>query len=204
MSSSGDMKRNLCVFCASNMGTREEYRVAAEELGKALVEAGYGLVYGGATVGLMGAVADAVIHAGGEVIGVIPQVLMKQEVAHTGLTELHVVGSMHERKALMASRSDAFVALPGGFGTLEEFCEVLTWLQLRIHNKPCLLLNVCGYYDGLLTFLDHAVAEGTLKAKNRALILVANTVQDALAQIAAAWAQLAETKPAENPLGLQP
>jgi len=186
------------------MGTREEYRVAAEELGKALVEAGYGLVYGGATVGLMGAVADAVIHAGGEVIGVIPQVLMKQEVAHTGLTELHVVGSMHERKALMASRSDAFVALPGGFGTLEEFCEVLTWLQLRIHNKPCLLLNVCGYYDGLLTFLDHAVAEGTLKAKNRALILVANTVQDALAQIAAAWAQLAETKPAENPLGLQP
>lgn len=169
-----------------------------------MAEAGYGLVYGGATVGLMGTVADAVLHAGGEVTGVIPQVLMKQEVAHTGVTELHVVDSMHERKALMASRSNAFVALPGGFGTLEEFCEVLTWLQLRIHNKPCLLLNVCGYYDGLLSFLDHAVAEGTLKAKNRELVLVATTVEDALMQIAAAWEQLAAAQPAENPLGLQP
>ncbi|MHB1021684.1 MAG: LOG family protein [Acidobacteriaceae bacterium] len=204
MTSSNDVKRNLCVFCASSMGTREEYRTTAAELGKAMAKAGYGLVYGGATVGLMGTVADAVLHAGGEVTGVIPQVLMKQEVAHTGVTELHVVDSMHERKALMASRSDAFVALPGGFGTLEEFCEVLTWLQLRIHNKPCLLLNVSGYYNGLLAFFDHAVVEGTLKPKNREMVLVATSVKDALAQIATAWERIEATQPLENPLGLQP
>jgi uncharacterized protein (TIGR00730 family) len=128
------------------------------------------LVYGGATVGLMGLLADAVLHRGGRVTGVIPQALVDKEIAHTGLTDLRVVNSMHERKALMADLADAFIALPGGFGTLEEFCEVLTWSQLGLHRKNCGLLNVNGYYDGLLSLFDHAVKEGFLKAANRKLV----------------------------------
>jgi len=132
---------------------------------------GLGLVYGGAKVGLMGAVADAALTAGGEVIGVIPRSMVLREIAHTGLTELRVVDSMHERKALMADLSDGFIALPGGFGTFEEFCEIVTWAQLGLHRKPCGILNVEGYYDHLLRLFDHAVQEGLLRAENRRLVL---------------------------------
>jgi len=142
--------RRLCVFTGSSAGVRPEYREAARDLGRLLAQRGIGLVYGGARVGLMGAVADAALEAGGVVIGVIPQGLVAKEIAHTGLTELRVVASMHERKAMMADLADGFVALPGGWGTLEEFFEVLTWAQLGLHAKPCGLLNVGGYFDGLL------------------------------------------------------
>jgi uncharacterized protein (TIGR00730 family) len=140
-------------------------------MGAALAGAGIGLVYGGGRVGLMGALADAALAAGGEVIGVIPEALVAWEVAHQGLSDLRVVGSMHERKALMADLADAFIAMPGGYGTLEELCEVLTWSQLGLHRKPCGLLNVEGYYDPLLALLDHAVAEGFLRREHRALVL---------------------------------
>jgi uncharacterized protein (TIGR00730 family) len=163
------MKR-ICVFCGSSPGSRPEYRAAAEELGAELVRRKIGLVYGGGNVGLMGVLADAVLKAGGEVQGVIPEHLMAREIGHDGLTKLHVVRSMHERKALMADLSDAFVALPGGFGTLEEFCEVVTWTQLGLHAKPCGILNVFGYYSPLLAMLDHAVQERFLKPENRALV----------------------------------
>ena len=159
------------MFCGSSPGSRPEYRAATEELGTELVRRNIGLVYGGGNVGLMGVLADAVLGAGGEVIGVIPENLMAREVGHNGLTKLHVVRSMHERKALMADLSDAFVALPGGFGTLEEFCEVVTWTQLGLHAKPCGILNVLGYYTPLLAMLDHAVEERFLKTENRALVL---------------------------------
>jgi uncharacterized protein (TIGR00730 family) len=142
------MKR-ICVFCGSSAGNRPEYRVAAEGLGAELVRRKIGLVYGGGNVGLMGVLADAVLRAGGEAVGVIPEHLMGREVGHKGLTKLHVVHSMHERKALMADLSDAFVALPGGFGTLEEFCEAATWTQLGLHAKPCGVLNVLGYLHSL-------------------------------------------------------
>ena len=138
------MKR-ICVFCGSSQGSRPEYRAAAEELGTELARRGTGLVYGGTSVGLMGVLADAVLRAGGEAVGVIPERLMKREVGHKGLTKLHVVRSMHERKALMADLSDAFIAMPGGYGTLEEFCEIVTWAQLGLHAKPCGILNVQGY-----------------------------------------------------------
>ncbi len=164
------MKR-ICVFCGSSSGNRPEYRVAAEELGAELVRRNIGLVYGGGNVGLMGIIADAVLRAGGEAVGVIPENLMAREVGHTGLTKLHVVRSMHERKALMADLSDAFIAMPGGFGTLEEFCEVVTWAQLGLHTKPCGILNVLGYYTPLLRMFDHAVEERFLKPENRALVL---------------------------------
>lgn len=149
----------LCVFCGSSDGSRPSYRAAAEALGSALVRRGFELVYGGARVGLMGAVADAVLAEGGRVTGVIPDALVSREVAHTGLSELRVVSSMHERKALMNDLSDGFIALPGGWGTFEELFEVLTWAQLGLHTKPCGLLNVEGYFDPLLTFLDRAVDE---------------------------------------------
>jgi len=165
-----EMKR-VCVFCGSNPGRRPEYLEAAREMGRVLVERGMGLVYGGGNVGLMGAVADTVLAAGGEAIGVIPRALMEREVGHTGLTRLHVVGTMHERKAMMADLSDGFVALPGGFGTFEEFCEVLTWSQLGFHPKPCGLLNVAGYYDTLLALFDHATAEGFVPGKHRSLVI---------------------------------
>lgn len=169
------MKR-ICVFCGSSSGSRPEYRAAAEEMGEELVRSNIGLVYGGGNVGLMGVLADAVLGAGGEVIGVIPENLMAREVGHNGLTKLHVVRSMHERKALMADLSDAFVAMPGGYGTLEEFCEVVTWAQLGLHAKPCGVLNVLGYYSPLLAMFDHAVEERFLKPENRGLVLARDSV----------------------------
>ncbi len=164
--------RRICVFCGSSAGTRPAYREAARQLGHALAENRIGLVFGGGKVGLMGAVADAALERSGEAIGVIPHALVAREIAHPGVTEMRTVNSMHERKALMADLSDAFIALPGGYGTLEEFCEALTWSQLGIHKKPCGLLNVEGYYDPLIEFLDAAVAEGFLKAENRQLVIV--------------------------------
>jgi hypothetical protein len=166
------MKR-ICVFCGSSRGSRPAYAEAARQVGAELARRGIGLVYGGGRVGLMGILADAALAAGGEVIGVIPAALLAWEVAHANLTELQVVGSMHDRKARMAELSDAFVALPGGYGTLEEFCEVLTWSQLGLHRKACGLLNVERYYDPLLALLDHAVAERFVRPDHRALVLEA-------------------------------
>jgi uncharacterized protein (TIGR00730 family) len=165
--------RRVCVFCGSNPGLRPAYLEAAKEMGRALARRGIGLIYGGGRVGLMGAVADSVLAAGGQVIGVIPQALLEKEVAHGRLTELRVVASMHERKAMMADLSDAFIAMPGGYGTFEEFCEVLTWSQLGIHGKACGLLNVEGYYDKLLALFDHAVAEGFVRPSHRSLVVEA-------------------------------
>jgi len=164
------MKR-ICVFCGSSAGRRPEYRACAEELGAELARRKIGLIYGGGNVGLMGAIADSVLKAGGDAVGVIPEHLMGREIGHKHLTKLHIVRSMHERKALMADLSDAFIALPGGFGTLEEFFEVLTWSQLGLHAKPCGIVNVLDYYTPLLAMLDHAVEERFLKAQNRALVL---------------------------------
>jgi hypothetical protein len=164
------MKR-ICVFCGSSAGSKPEYRACAQQLGAELTRRKIGLVYGGGNVGLMGAIADSVLEAGGEAIGVIPEHLMSREIGHNRLTKLHIVRSMHERKALMSDLSDAFIALPGGFGTLEEFCEVLTWSQLGLHAKPCGIVNVLGYYTPLLAMLDHAVQERFLKPQNRALVL---------------------------------
>jgi uncharacterized protein (TIGR00730 family) len=161
----------LCVFCGSNSGTNSVYRDAAVAMGRLLAERGIELVYGGGNVGLMGVLADSVLEANGRVIGVIPKSLMAKEVGHQGLTELRIVKSMHERKALMADLSDGFIAMPGGFGTFEEFCEVVTWSQLGIHAKPCGLLNVDGYYDPLLALFDRAVREGFLREENRHLVL---------------------------------
>jgi uncharacterized protein (TIGR00730 family) len=173
------MKR-ICVFCGSSAGNRPEYRTAAEEMAAELVRRNIGLVYGGGNVGLMGIIADAVLRAGGEAQGVIPEHLMAREVGHKGLTKLHVVHSMHERKALMADLSDAFVALPGGFGTLEEFCEVVTWTQLGLHAKPCGILNTLGFYSSLQAMLDHAMGERFLKPENRALVLARDSPADLL------------------------
>jgi uncharacterized protein (TIGR00730 family) len=163
--------RRVCVFCGSSYGARLEYASAASAVGQGLALRGIGLVYGGARVGLMGCVAEAALQAGGEVIGVIPASLVAKEIAHTGVSDLRIVSSMHERKALMAELSDAFLALPGGMGTLEELCEVLTWSQLGLHRKPCGLLNVAGYYDPLLDLFDHAVSEGFLKRVHREMVL---------------------------------
>ena len=156
------MKR-LCVFCGSNAGARPEYAQAAQQLGEVLVEKKLGLVYGGSHVGLMGIVARTVFEAGGEVIGVIPTALAQMELAYAQLTDLRIVGTMHERKALMADLADGFIALPGGLGTIEELFEILTWAQLGMHQKPCGLLNICHYYDPLLDFVEHAVAEKFVK-----------------------------------------
>jgi len=164
------MKR-ICVFCGSNAGARSEYAEAARALATVLAERKLGIVYGGGNVGLMGVLADAALARGGEVIGVIPQKLVDKEVAHRGVTELRIVQTMHERKALMNDLSDAFLALPGGFGTLDEFFEVLTWAQLGFHGKPCALLNVAGYYDGMLAMLDHAVTERFLRPAHRELVI---------------------------------
>jgi uncharacterized protein (TIGR00730 family) len=163
--------RRVTVFCGSNVGARDSYRAAAVQVGGLLAERKIGLVYGGGNIGLMGALADAALARGGEVIGVIPHALVAREVAHAGLSQLRVVNSMHQRKALMADLSDAFIALPGGYGTLEEFLEVVTWSQLGIHKKPCGLLNTDNYFDALIGMLDHAVREGFLYSKNRALVL---------------------------------
>ena len=172
--------RRLCVYAGSNPGSDPAYADAARSLAALMAERGIGLVYGGGKVGLMGELADAALAVGGEVIGVIPQDLMDREVGHEGLTDLHVVGSMHERKALMAELSDAFVALPGGVGTLEELIEVYTWSQLGLHDKPMGVLNVAGYYDGLAALLDHAVREGFLREQHRAALHVAATAEELL------------------------
>lgn len=172
-------ERSIAVFCAAAEGARPVYRATAVELGAALAAAGIGLIYGGAKVGLMGAVADATLGAGGHVVGVIPHVLVDLEVAHEGVSELHVTSTMHTRKALMAERADAFLILPGGFGTFEEMFEVLAWQTLNIHSKPVVLLNVDGFYDTLLKFLDECEREGMLRG-NRDRLLVATTVKDAL------------------------
>ena len=152
MSAAGSEKKWVCVFCASAAGASPAYLEAATELGRRIAQHGYGLAYGGATVGAMGAVADAALAAGGEVVGVIPEVIREREIDHKGLTELHVVRTMHERKAMLAERADAFVALPGGYGTMDEFIEIVTWAQLKIHAKPCVLVNVGGFWDRLLGF----------------------------------------------------
>jgi uncharacterized protein (TIGR00730 family) len=162
----------LCVFSGSSPGAQPDYRRAAEELGRALADQGVGLVYGGASVGLMGVVADAVLDAGGEAIGVIPQALVEREIAHSGVSDLRVVGSMHERKALMAELADGFVALPGGMGTLEELFEVYTWTQLGLHSKPLGLLDARSYYARLVAFLDHAVEERFLTVEHREMLVV--------------------------------
>jgi uncharacterized protein (TIGR00730 family) len=177
------MIRTVAVFCASANGSNPIYKSTAEDLGTALGRRNIGLVYGGSNVGLMKIVAEAALAANARVIGVIPEVLVDLEVAHYGITELHITTNMHTRKAMMGEMADAFIALPGGFGTLEELFEVLAWHTLKIHAKPILLLNIHGFYDKLLDFLDHCVKEGMLKQKNRELLLVAETVPDAFAQL---------------------
>jgi len=165
------MKR-LCVYCGSSSGRQPDYARVARQLARALVNRNIDLVYGGASVGIMGEIANAVLEEGGDVIGIIPKGLFKKEVAHTGVTELREVDSMHERKSLMADLSDGFIALPGGLGTIEEIFEIITWSQLGMHRKPCGLLNVCHYYDKLIGFLDHAVTEQFIKSTHRSTILV--------------------------------
>jgi uncharacterized protein (TIGR00730 family) len=179
--------RSVCVFCGSSVGANPAYRQAAAALGREIAHRNLRLVYGGGNVGLMGVIADAALAAGGQVVGVIPQGLKSREVAHSGRTELIVVGSMHDRKARMAELADAFIAMPGGYGTFEEFCEVLTWTQLGIQAKPCGLLNVNGYYDPLLALFDRAAKERFLKPENRALVLTGTTGAEMLDQLAA-WA----------------
>ena len=164
------MKR-ICVFCGSSTGTLPIYRETALTVGRLLAERDIAVVYGGGHVGLMGAVADGALQAGGKVTGIIPRSLMERELGHDGLTDLHVVGTMHERKAMMAEMSDAFIALPGGFGTYEEFFEVVTWSQLGVHRKPCGLLNLNGFYDALLALCDHATAQGFIRTVDRALVI---------------------------------
>jgi uncharacterized protein (TIGR00730 family) len=164
--------RSICVFCGSSSGNDLAYEDAACSLGETLAESGITLVYGGGHVGLMGVVANAALASGGEAVGVIPHSLVEREIAHNGLTDLHVVGSMHERKAMMSELSEGFIALPGGTGTMEEFFEVLTWAQLGEHGKPCGLLNVAEYYDPLLAVFDHMVANGFLSEANRSFVLV--------------------------------
>jgi uncharacterized protein (TIGR00730 family) len=178
------MERRVGIFCGAHAGNGSQYIEIAANVSHRIVQHGYGIVYGGGRVGLMGVIADAALAAGGEVIGVIPEALASREVAHEGLTQLHVVASMHERKALMADLSDAFIALPGGFGTMDEFCEILTWAQLRIHSKPVALLNTNGYYDELLALFDKMVREGFLTHTNRSLVHSAQSIDELLAHIA--------------------
>ena len=172
--------RRVAVYCGSANGNNRAFRAEATALGTAIAAAGLGLVYGGANVGLMGAVADAVLAAGAEVIGVLPEVLAGKEIAHIGLTSLEMVPTMHERKARMAELADAFLVLPGGYGTLDELMEAVTWAQLGLHAKPCILINTAGYWNGLLAFLDSTVAAGFLKEENRQLLLVAGNARDAI------------------------
>ena len=177
---------SVCLFCGSNTGTRPAYADAAREIGRTLAARNITLVYGGGSVGLMDIAAQSALDAGGRVVGVITKQLMVREVGHSGLDELHVVATMHERKALMAKLSDAFVALPGGFGTFDELCEMATWDQLGIHVKPLVAVNIEGYFNGFLAQLDRAVADGLLRAEHRALLACAPTVEAALA-VLAAW-----------------
>jgi uncharacterized protein (TIGR00730 family) len=178
-------KRAVCVFCGSSTGKRPEYAEAAKRLGTAIARRGLELVYGAGHVGLMGILADAALVAGGRVVGMIPRSLVDRELAHRGLSELHVVESMHARKALMADRSQAFLALPGGFGTLDELFEILTWAQLGIHAHPVGLVNVAGYFDPLLAWIDGAVEGGLLREKHRAMLLVGNEPEELLERLLA-------------------
>ncbi len=180
------MISNIAIFCASANGSNPLYRESAVELGRILAQQNIGIIYGGANVGLMQALAESSLAAGGRVVGVIPEVLVDLEVAHHGITELHVTSTMHTRKEMMGKLADAFLILPGGFGTFEEMFEVLAWQTLKIHQKPIVLVNINGFYDKLLDFLDHCIAEGLLKQRNRSALLVANSVEDAVAQLAAA------------------
>jgi uncharacterized protein (TIGR00730 family) len=173
----------LCVFCGSKSGDREIYTESTRRLGERMVARGVGLVFGGGHIGLMGVLADAVLKAGGEAIGVIPQDMIDKELAHSGLTQLHVVTTMHQRKALMADLADGFAALPGGFGTADEWFEILTWAQLGYHRKPIGLLNVAGFFDSLLAWLDHAVREGFVKPKHRRLLVEASDPEELLDRI---------------------
>jgi uncharacterized protein (TIGR00730 family) len=168
------MENNLCIYCGSAPGADARFAEAARKVGRAIALHGFGLVYGGGDVGLMGILADAVLEAGGKAIGVIPQALVAREVAHRGLTELHVVRDMHERKAMMANRSSAFLTLPGGIGTFEEFFETLSWATLGLHQKPMGVLNVAGYFDPLIALLDHAVAQQFVRPENSRLVLVSD------------------------------
>jgi uncharacterized protein (TIGR00730 family) len=177
------MGRNLCVFCGASAGNDESYARIARDAAQAIVRAGYGLVYGGARIGLMGVLADAALAAGGDVIGVIPRALAHSEIAHSGITKLHVVESMHERKALMAELSSAFVALPGGYGTMDEFCEILTWRQLGIHDKPIGLLNAGGFYDRLIELFDEMTGKGFVSANSRALFVATATMDELLERL---------------------
>ena len=178
------MLKRICVFCGSNKGARAEYVLAAQAMGRALVKRNIGLVYGGGNVGLMGVIADAMLAEGGEVIGVIPQGLVAREVAHQSLTEQRIVNTMHERKALMAELSDGFIAMPGGMGTFDELCEILTWGQLGIHSKPCGILNVSGYFAPLLAMFNHSVAEGFLKTEDRERLLESSDARELLGMLA--------------------
>lgn len=173
----------VCVYCGSAFGNRAEYTTAAHETGQAIAAAGYGLVYGGGHVGLMGVVADAVMQAGSQVIGVITQDLMNREVGHTGITDLRIVKTMHERKTMMADIASSFLVLPGGIGTFEEFFEIWTWALLGDHQKPIGLVNVNGYYNGMIDFIDHAVREGFLKQKYRDLLIIGTEPQAVLQRL---------------------
>jgi uncharacterized protein (TIGR00730 family) len=178
--------QQLCVFCGSSSGNNPAYANAAEHLGRELAAAAIGLVFGGGRVGLMGALANAVLAAGGRAVGVIPKSLVEREIAHTSLTELHIVNSMHDRKALMADLADAFVLLPGGFGSWEEFCEIFTWLQLGIHRKPCAILNVAGYYDSLIAQASRAVSDGFLPASHLESLIIETDPRSLLSRLATA------------------
>jgi len=180
--------RRVAVYCGSSDGSDPAFRIEATALGESIAAAGLGLVYGGANVGLMGAVADAALAAGAEVIGVLPGVLAGREIAHIGLTSLEMVPTMHERKARMAELADAFLVLPGGYGTLDELMEAVTWAQLGMHAKPCILINTAGYWNGLLAFLDSAVTARFLKEENRQLLLVASGAPEAVRMAAERWA----------------
>jgi len=177
-------KMRIAVYCGSASGNDPAFLAEATALGNAIADAGYGLVYGGASVGLMGAVANAALSAGAEVIGVLPEILSGKEIAHTALTALELVPTMHDRKARMVELADAFLILPGGYGTLDELMEIITWAQLGLHNKPCILINTAGYWNGLLTFLDSTVFAGFLKSENRRLLLVAATAAEAVDLVA--------------------
>jgi uncharacterized protein (TIGR00730 family) len=175
--------KDICIYCGSSPGSRPEYAEAAREVGRVLADRGVGLVYGGGRVGLMGIVADAVLERGGRVIGVIPDPLATAEVAHNELTELHVVPDMHRRKAMMADRADGFLTMPGGIGTFEEFFETLTWAALKLHEKPMGILNVAGYFDPMLALLDHAVAEGFLRAKHLGLLITSDDPEELVTEM---------------------
>lgn len=188
MTTTNGVVRRVGVYCGSSSGNLPEYRIASAALGEAIADAGLGLVYGGAVRGLMGAVADAALARGGEVIGILPVVLNGREIAHTGLTTLEIVGTMHERKARINELADALIALPGGHGTLDELMEAVTWAQLGLHSKPTILVNTLGYWDGFLRFLDTTVAAGFVKAEDRSKLQVARDAQEAIQLLSRACA----------------